>query len=226
MFTAVALEGHRTDRMATDIPLGERMKLLLFSDLHCNREAARRVIERSSDVDVVVGAGDFGNVRRGLDQSIGWLKAIECPAVLVCGNAESEVELLEACRIWPSARVLHGSSVDIEGVTFFGLGGAVPVTPFGSWSYDLTEEQAENLLADCPDGCVLVSHSPPKGTLDVGCDGKSLGSTAVRDVIERKKPVLVVCGHIHACAGQRSLIGETVVINAGPDGVVLELPTD
>ena len=43
--------------------------------------------------------------------------------------------------------MLHGSAVAIAGVTFFGLGGGVPVTPFGAWSYDFTEEQAANLLA-------------------------------------------------------------------------------
>ena len=63
------------------------------------------------------------------------------PAVLVAGNNESTEELTEACRDWPEARVLHGSAVAIAGVTFFGLGGGVPVTPFGAWSYDFTEEQ-------------------------------------------------------------------------------------
>ena len=55
------------------------------------------------------------------------------------------------------------------------------MTPFGPWSYDFTEEQAAELLAGCPRGCVLVSHSPPKGTVDVDSRGRSLGSVAVRD---------------------------------------------
>lgn len=111
----------------------------------------------------------------------------------------------------------------IAGVPFFGLGGGVPVTPFGSWSYDFTEEEAAKLLANCPAGCVLVSHSPPKGTVDVSSQGKSLGSVAVRDAILRCKPVLVVCGHIHACGGKQGMIGQTPVVNAGPAGVDWEL---
>ena len=82
-------------------------------------------------------------------------------------------------------------------MTFFGLGGGVPVTPFGAWSYDLTEEEAGGLLASCPEGCVLVSHSPPKGAVDVSSRGQSLGSVAVRRCVERARPALVVCGHIH-----------------------------
>src|SRR5207247_10447169 len=63
---------------------------------------------------------------------------------------------------------------------FFGIGGGIPVTPFGAWSYDFTEEQAQELLQNCPARCVLVSHSPPKGAVD-RAGGQSLGSVAVRD---------------------------------------------
>ena len=100
----------------------------------------------------------------------------------------------------------------------------VPVTPFGSWSFDLTEEDAAALLADCPPGCVLVTHSPPKGAVDCDSGGRSLGSTAIRAAIERVSPRLVVCGHIHASAGQEGLLGATPVVNAGPEGFVRELP--
>lgn len=195
------------------------MKLLLFSDLHADATAARRLVERARAADVVIGAGDFGNVRREVRACIDVLRTIDKPAVLVAGNNESTEELIEACRDWPQARVLHGSGVTLDGVTFFGLGGGVPVTPFGSWSYDFTEEQATALLAGCPSGCVLVSHSPPKGAVDRSSRGQSLGSVAVRQTILRQRPVLVVCGHIHGCAGQHAAIGPSPVVNAGPDGV-------
>lgn len=199
------------------------MKLLLFSDLHCDIIAARQLVERSREVDLLVGAGDFGTMRQGIEQTIGALASIAKPAVLVPGNSESDDELRAACRCWPSAHVLHGSRVAIEGIEFFGLGGGVPVTPFGSWSFDLTEQQAETFLADCPQGCVLVSHSPPHGVLDVASAGRHLGSVALRTAVERAGPVLVVCGHIHACAGQSANIGSTPVINAGPAGVVWDM---
>jgi Icc-related predicted phosphoesterase len=199
------------------------MKLLLFSDLHADVRAAHAVVQQARDVDVVVGAGDFGNVRRHLSDCIEVLRTIEKPAVLVAGNNESSEELSAACRSWRSAQVLHGNGVSIGGVTFFGLGGGVPVTPFGSWSYDFSEAQASALLATCPARCVLVSHSPPKGVVDIASNGRSLGSVAVRDTIVNIQPRLVVCGHIHASAGQRAVVGDTVVINAGPRGVLWEL---
>ncbi|MBI1784669.1 metallophosphoesterase family protein [Candidatus Sumerlaeota bacterium] len=200
------------------------MQLLFFSDLHCDLEAARRLVEKSREVDAVVGAGDFGNARSGVGTCISALKPISCPVILVPGNSESAEELSDACAGWKSAHVLHGSSITILGEIFFGIGGGIPVTPFGAWSYDFTEDQARQLLAHCPPQCILVSHSPPMGTLDVSSSGRSLGSVAIREAIEQKRPKLVVCGHIHACAGKSARLGASDVVNAGPQGMVWELP--
>src|SRR5207253_2443393 len=109
--------------------------------------------------------------RRDLHVCLDVLQAIDRPTVLVPGNNESTDELDRACRDWPTAHVLHGAAVTLAGVTFFGLGGGIPVTPFGSWSYDFTEDQATELLASCPAGCVLVSHSPPRGAVDLSSRG-------------------------------------------------------
>jgi Icc-related predicted phosphoesterase len=196
------------------------LKLLLFSDLHCSREAAESLLRRSAGADILVGAGDFANQRHNIRVCIDILRNIDRPAVLVPGNNESTSELTQACQDWPSAHVLHGTSVTVGPLTFFGIGGGIPVTPFGAWSCDYTEEEAAEMLGTCPAGCVLVSHSPPKGAADLSGDGGSHGSTAVRDAVLRTKPVLVVCGHIHASAGQQNAIGPTPVINAGPDGIM------
>ena len=199
------------------------MKLLVFSDLHNDFGTASKLVELSNTVDAVVGAGDFCVARRGLADIITPLSAITKPTVLVPGNSESDEELLQACRSWKTARVLHGTRVTLAEITFFGIGGGIPITPFGPWSYDFSEDEAYDLLRDCPSGGVLISHSPPMGMLDLSSDGRSLGSQAVRETVLSKKPKLVVCGHIHGSAGQIDRIGETTVINAGPQGILWEL---
>ena len=135
-------------------------------------------------------AGDFASVRRNLNSCLDVLRTCQRPMVMVAGNNETTDELQDACCNWPQAHVLHGSSVTVSGVTFFGIGGGIPVTPFGSWSYDFNEDEARELLANCPQGCVLISHSPPKGTVDRSSRGQSLGSVAVHDTIRQKRPVL------------------------------------
>ncbi len=193
------------------------MRALAFSDLHRDLEQARRLVERATDADVVLCAGDLASVHRGLDETVAVLSAIETPTFLVPGNNETDEELRAACEGWESATVLHGEGVEVEGVQVFGLGGGVPVTPW-DWSFDLTEEEAASQLERCPDGAVLIVHSPPKGHVD-----NDLGSTAVLKSIEAKRPELAVCGHVHECWGRESRIGSTRVMNLGPEGVLLQI---
>jgi len=196
-------------------------RLLAFSDLHRDLDGARDLVRRSAEVDVVIGAGDFASVHKGLEEAIGALSAIDKPTVLVPGNNETEEALRAACETWEAATVLHGEATEINGVLFFGLGAGVPVTPW-DWSFDLDEQAAEAKLAGCPDGAILVVHSPPYGHCDASSAGEHLGSTAVLEAIERTRPRLAVCGHIHESWGAESEIGSTPVFNLGPEGRVLE----
>jgi len=196
------------------------MRLLAFSDLHVDIDQAERLADASADADVVVGVGDFASVHSGLEETIGALSSVSKPAVLVPGNNETEDALRDACEDWESAVVLHGQRADIDGIAFFGLGAGVPVTPW-DWSFDLTEEEAAQMLAECPEGCVLVVHSPPRGHVDTSSSGEHLGSAAVLEAIERKEPRVALCGHIHEAWGSRSQIGPTEVINLGPAGATL-----
>ena len=51
------------------------------------------------------------------------------------------------------------------------LGAGIPVTPW-DWSFDLDDEAASEMLAACPEGALLVLHSPPRGHCDsAGADG-------------------------------------------------------
>jgi len=84
-------------------------KLLLFSDLHADVDAAADIVRRVGDVDILVGAGDFGNGRRHVERSIDVLQSIAKPVILVAGNNESTEELRAACAKWPSAVVLQAA---------------------------------------------------------------------------------------------------------------------
>jgi Icc-related predicted phosphoesterase len=198
------------------------MRILAFSDLHRDLDGAASLVERARDADVVIGAGDFASVHEGLAEAIDALAAIEAPTVLVPGNNETEDALRDAAAAWESATVLHGDGTEIDGISFFGLGAGVPVTPW-DWSFDLSDDEAAERLAPCPEGGVLVIHSPPKGHVDASSAGDHLGSSAILEAIEAKQPRLAVCGHIHESWGQSSRIGATEVHNLGPDGIWLEV---
>ncbi len=198
------------------------MRILAFSDLHRDLAQGARLVEMSAEADVVIGAGDFASVHEGLEETIGALAAIEAPSVLVPGNNETADALRAAAAGWDAATVLHGEGTEIGGVEFFGLGAGIPATPW-EWSFDLDDEAAAAILACCPEGAVLVLHSPPKDHCDSAGGNGNFGSPALLAAIEEKRPRLAVCGHIHESWGCESRIGPTPVRNLGPKGTWLEV---
>lgn len=190
------------------------MNILAFSDLHMARNRAADLVAASAKADLVLGAGDFCNHRKGLDEAMEMLSGITAPMVIVPGNAESADELRAAAL--ENMTVLHGEETVVSGLSIFGLGYGVPTTPFGDWSCDLSEDEAEVLLDTCGSADIMVLHSPPKGIGDETSQGLSVGSTAIRDAITRVQPRLAVCGHIHDSWGQSGRIGRTRIANLGP----------
>jgi Icc-related predicted phosphoesterase len=197
------------------------VRILAFSDLHRDLAQAAKLVEMSAEADVVIGAGDFASIHEGLEETIGALAGIETLTVLVPGNNETDEALRAAAGAWPAATVLHGEGTTIEGVDFFGLGAGIPVTPW-DWSFDLDDEAASEMLAPCPEGAVMVLHSPPRDHCDSG-GGSHFGSPALLAAIEESRPRLAVCGHIHESWGCESEVGGTPVRNLGPSGTWLEL---
>jgi Icc-related predicted phosphoesterase len=199
------------------------VKLLAFSDLHRDLEQGARLVEMSAEADVVIGAGDFASMHEGLAETITALSGIATPTVLVPGNNETVDALRDAVRDeWPAATVLHGEGTSIGRVEFFGLGAGIPVTPW-DWSFDLDDEEATGMLAGCPEGAVLVLHSPPRGHCDSAGDDTHFGSPALLAAIEEKRPRLAVCGHIHESWGCEGEVGHTPIRNLGPNGTWIEI---
>ena len=198
------------------------MKILAFSDLHCNLKRGAMLVKMSRKADVVIGAGDFASVHEGLEETIDVLAEIETPTVLVPGNNETDLALREASAKWSAATVLHGGGASIAGVEFFGLGAGVPKTPW-EWSFDLDEETATVKLTHCPQKAVLIVHSPPYGHCDSSGPRTHFGSRAILRTIEEREPRLVVCGHIHESWGKKSRVGRTPIHNLGPKGTWLEV---
>ncbi len=189
------------------------MKLLAFSDIHCNRDACQEIVAAAGDADLVIGAGDFASQHEGLAETMDMLEPIASKSIFVPGNNET----LEALSAATYARVLHGEALREGEWAICGIGCAVPPLPPLPWhSYDLTEESAAALLAEIETADILITHSPPKGVADEARGLGSIGSTAVRAAIDRLQPKLVLCGHVHDCWGRSGRIGRSLVHNLGP----------
>ncbi len=173
-------------------------RYLVLSDVHCREwvaESARELMKQHSLEEVVL-LGDithFGPPQFAED----FVKALGKRCYAVPGNCDplGTVAFLERCCV-----SLHGRKVLVDGRPWSGFGGSNPTifkTPF-----EMPEEEIERHLSPFMEpGMVLVLHCPPYGTLDTPFSGKHVGSTAVRDLIERIKPSVVLSGHIHEDRG-------------------------
>lgn len=156
--------------------------------------------------------------------------------LFMAGNDDTEVvDEATARHEWvinPDGRVVHLR----DGREAVGLA-AANLTPW-QCPRDLPEEELAARIARAaqdlrdPEGAVFVFHVPPYDSgldmapeLDEGlrirhAGGQVLlrpvGSTAVREAIERFQPLLSLHGHIHESPGFRR-IGRTLCVNAGSE---------
>jgi hypothetical protein len=84
---------------------------------------------------------------------------------------------------------------------------------FMNWAFMKPAPDLEAVYAEIPEGIdILISHQPPYGYGDSHCDVRSgkvehLGSRELLAAIDRCKPKLVICGHIHEGYGQSEYAG-------------------
>ena len=175
-------------------------------------------MEDAGDVDVLLLGGDITDFSTpNIAEQLVQRAQDRCGTVLaVSGNCDSkEIDT----RLVELGVSLHSRGVVHQDIGFYGVS-AMP--PWTGNMYELTEaEMAEALragqgqLTECRKEVVL-SHTPPRDTcLDATRTGQHVGSVSVREFIERSRPALVICGHIHESRGIDS-IGPTTIVNCGP----------
>ena len=190
------------------------MKILAVADIHGAQYRLNLVlknIERYSP-DLVVVCGDitqFGPweiAKNFLDQ-------IPVETLAITGNIDTpEV----------SKGVNESKAVGIEmrrvvkkGIPFIGTNG-----------FDDSQLNILNNKKLIDEKSIVVSHVPPYETMDKIFLGKHGGSKELRKIMDKYKPRLVLCGHIHENPGVIK-VGNTTVVNCSMgkrgEGAIIEI---
>lgn len=196
------------------------MRVLIFSDIHNDLNALRRLVEIPADWYVC--AGDLVSWARGLDACGEILRPLAERLLILPGNHE-DAATISAFAAKFGFQAVHGTSREIRERRFAFLGYSNP-TPFDTPGEYTEEEIARHLepLAD-PKPDVLICHCPPEGTdLDKMRNGGHAGSTSIRDFVESTQPAWFFSGHIHETEGVTTMLGDTTGHNPGKRGYVLE----
>ena len=187
------------------------LHILAFADIHADEEALDRLraLASRNTYDAVFCVGDFTN-RGPVAYAQDLIDLFTDGFYFVHGNMDS-APVVDFLR--PQKGYVHGRRVPFGEWNLVGLGGSNP-TPFSTPS-ELSESQIEHILSTTgvDDHTILLSHPPPYGVFDqVG--GMHVGSKAVRDCIDKHRPLMVLCGHIHEHEGQ-SVVGQSLVVKLG-----------
>jgi len=194
------------------------MRLLCITDIHSNRQKFEQILMREREPDLLIIGGDFTNFGP-VQEAEGLLELAQtyCPNVFaVAGNCDSaEIDAMLRRR----GVSLHAFGQEFNGIGFFGLS-AMP--PWRGDMYEFSEAQLDRFLAQGFEyvqnraRLIMVSHPPPHHTrVDHNNSGKHVGSTSVRAWMEKTKPMLIVCGHIHEARGLDEW-QNTKIVNCGP----------
>lgn len=187
------------------------MLIYAVADLHGHAKRFR-LIDRNVAIhrpDILVLAGDISTLRKP-DALLDGLNRLGLPVLLVRGNSDSR-RLTALLRLFPHLQSLDLSMARFHGVELVGIGGTLPL-PFHSRLGFKETGLVARLSGMLQPHSVLVVHPPPYGIRDRVLGKFHAGSRAVRRLVDRCSPALVVCGHIHEQAGVET-IGRTTVVN-------------
>ncbi|MGI6472136.1 MAG: metallophosphoesterase [Candidatus Methanomethylophilaceae archaeon] len=145
------------------------------------------------------------------EDAIGIIQDINSEVYVIPGNCDPRDM---PRKISDVAHDMHGKSTEIDGIHFAGLGGS-NITIFGT-PFELTENELyQGLKQISKKGMVLMTHVPPYGILDQIPSGQSVGSKAVKRIVDEFEPILALSGHVHEARGIVEQDG-TVFVNPGP----------
>ncbi|MCL4400405.1 MAG: metallophosphoesterase family protein [Candidatus Parvarchaeota archaeon] len=203
------------------------MKILAASDIHGDKKATEQLAKRAKKekVDLVILAGDLSIFGNGLEGLLKPFSDVNKKVAIIPGNHDSEADIFMLKKRYPDILYdLHSYAFKIGDIGFFGCGLAnIGPNELSENQIKKKIEKSFKYISDAKKK-ILVVHVPPyKSKLDLIGKDINVGSTAVREAIEKLKPNKAICGHIHETFNLEDKLGETTVINAGPKGKIIEI---
>lgn len=195
------------------------MRILAITDIHgavLNIKKTLEIIkEKKIDYELAILLGDFF-FPETTETFYKTLKLLaKKPIMAIPGNTDKP-EILEEME--KQGISIHLKKKELNNYEFIGMGGAKAIHTF--YPTIIGELQAKKELSrlfenTTSEKTILCAHSPPSSTpLEKTSNGSLLGIKAIREIIEKKQPLLNLCGHVHEAKGSFK-IGKTLCLNPG-----------
>ena len=96
------------------------MKLLAFTDLHCNKAALNEIKNKAINEkpDLIVCCGDLSNFTSGLNEIAKFLNSLNIKILIIPGNHETNIDINEICGKYNNLINIHLASYEIDNYLF------------------------------------------------------------------------------------------------------------
>jgi uncharacterized protein len=200
------------------------MKILSAGDIHGDKGLARKLADRAEKehVDLVILCGDLTHGEESTEGILGPFVKKHQKVLLIPGNHESIATADFLAELY-GQKNLHGYSVIMKHVGFFGCS-AVNIGMHRIEEDEIYKllKQGYNYIKDQKIK-IMVTHVHPSDSVMEKFSKFVPGSTGVRKAIDKFKPDILLCSHVHEAEGIEEMIGKTKVINVGSAGKIIEI---
>lgn len=200
------------------------MKILAAGDLHGDQTRVKELAKLAdkNKVDLVVLCGDIVESELETKNMVGPFIKHNRKVLLIPGNHETIATVDFLAQLYDVTN-LHGYSIKINDVGFFGCGSA------NIGLFSLKEDDIYSILKKGFDKIkdskktIMVTHVHPSGTKMEKFSKFVPGSIGVEKAIKSLKPDILLCSHVHEAQGIEEKIGRTKIINVGRKGKIIEI---
>lgn len=201
------------------------MKILAAGDIHGDMGLAEKLAKRAEKekVDLVILCGDLTFHEMSTANIIGPFVKKKKKVLIIPGNHETVATADFLAELY-GIKNIHGYSVKYKDIGIFGAGGA-NIGPKNI----LTEKEIFDLLKQGHEKIkylqkkILVSHVHPSGTKMEKLSDFVPGSPGLKKAVEKFKPDILLCSHVHEAEGIEEVIGKTKVYNVGRHGKIIDI---
>lgn len=201
-----------------------KLKILAAGDIHGDIGLAEKLAEKAKkeQCDLVVLCGDLTLGETSTENIIGPFKKRHEKVLLIPGNHETVATADFLAELY-GMKNIHGYSVKYGDVGIFGAGGA------NIGVFQKSEKELYDLLKKGHDKIkylkkkIMVTHVHPTESKMEKFTDIFPGSEGVKKALDKFKPDLLLCSHVHEAEGIEEKIGKTKVLNVGKRGKIIEI---
>lgn len=187
------------------------MKILTIADLHGSQYRLNILLKNieTYSPDLVIICGDITQFGPG-ELAKNFLNQITVATFAIPGNIDTEdvkkgIEESKATNI-------AMKRIEKNGISFVGINDE--------------NTNSSSIEKTIDEKCVIISHIPPYGFQDKVFLGMHAGSKKLREIVDKYKPRLVLCGHIHEDPGYTRK-NNTLIVNCSMgkhgEGALIEI---